>query len=100
VKTGDPLPDYDFSKGVRGKYARRYKERPSLCHTVTTCFGLLYLLIFASNWLSVLGTPQITEMPGFWPESIVIGLILAAAGLFLMRELLRQYRLRRNWKSS
>jgi hypothetical protein len=24
MKTGDKLPSYDFSKGVRGKYAKRY----------------------------------------------------------------------------
>lgn len=25
-KSGDLLPEYDFSKGVRGKYARKYAE--------------------------------------------------------------------------
>jgi len=93
------LPDYNFSKGIRGKYAGRYRERPSICHTITTCFGLMYLLIFASSWLSVLASPQIIEMPGFWPESIVFGLVWTAAGLFLGREMIRQYRLLRNWKS-
>jgi len=99
VKIGDELPDYDFAKGVRGKYAGRYREKPSICHTITTCFCLMYVLLFVSGWLSMLCKPEIWATPRFWLAPVGFGLVLAAAGIFLIRELIRQYRLLREWKS-
>ena len=99
MKSNDMLPDYDFSKGVRRKYAGRYRERPSFWHVVVTCFALFYLLNFISIWRSFLDDSKLRSATLFWPMWIAFGLVFAWVARFLIRELIRQYRLYRDWKS-
>jgi H+/Cl- antiporter ClcA len=79
---------------------KRYRERPSGWHVIVTCFALFYLLVyFVPIWTAFLNQPVLREDSFFWPIWIVIGLGLAWIGQFLIRELIRQVRLTREWKS-
>jgi hypothetical protein len=79
---------------------KRYRERPSIWHVIVTCFAMLYLLDFISGWLSLLDNPPFQSATYFWPAWIGFGLGLAWITRFLIRELIRQFRLYRQWKSS
>jgi hypothetical protein len=79
---------------------KRYRERPSMWHVIVTCFALLYVLDFISAWLSSLDNPALRSASFFWPTWIALGLGLAWTARFLIRELIRQVRLYRQWKSS
>jgi uncharacterized membrane protein YbhN (UPF0104 family) len=78
---------------------KRRLERPNLVHVITTCFGLMYLLLFVSSWLSFLTNPFFEHSFSFVITFAAFGLILLAAGTFLVSELVRQRRLFRKWKS-
>jgi hypothetical protein len=79
---------------------KRYREKPSFWHVIVTCFALLYLMDFISGWLSSLNDPTLRSATFFWPTWIAFGLGLAWIAGFLIRELVRQFRLFRQWKSS
>jgi phosphotransferase system glucose/maltose/N-acetylglucosamine-specific IIC component len=79
---------------------KRYRERPSIWHVIVTCLGLLYLLGFISGWLSLLENPPLRSAANFWSAWIAFGLVFAWIASFLIRELIRQFRLYRQWKSS
>ena len=97
------LLDLDLSTnlGRRRKYLgvdmERYRERPSLWHVVVTCFALLYLLYFISGWMLALDNPDIRHTTYFWSAWIAFGMGLAWIAGFLIRELIRQARLFRQW---
>jgi hypothetical protein len=79
---------------------KRYRERPSTWHVIVTCFGLFYLSSFISVWRSSLDNPPLRNATYFWPAWIAFGLVLAWIAGFLVRELVRQFRLYREWMSS
>jgi len=79
---------------------KRYRERPSIWHVIVTCFALLYLLNFISAWLSSLDNPPLRSAAHFWPTWLAFGLGFTWIANFLIRELIRQFRLYRQWKSS
>jgi hypothetical protein len=60
----------------------------------------MYVLMFMTGWFSVFTKPEVSSTPRFWLVAVGFGLFLAAAGVFLIRELIRQYLLLRAWKSS
>ena len=59
-------------------------------HVVTTCFGLTYLVMFVTTWLSFKTKPGIDHTVLFWAGYAVIGLMQAWIAVFLVRELYRQ----------
>ncbi len=72
---------------------------------ITTCFGLIYVLMFATDWisffwLSVLNDPNFGHTTYFfsWSTFIAVGLALGWVAWFLVRELVRQSQLFREWK--
>ena len=77
-----------------------YRERPSFWHVIVTCFAMLYLVDFAAIWSSSVDNPPLRSAAYFWPMWIAFGLGLTWIATFLIRELVRQFRLYRQWKSS
>ena len=79
---------------------RRYREQPSMVHVITTCFALYYVAIFASGWLKCLANSELRDSSYFWPTSFALAIIFTGIVAFLMRELLRQFRLYRQLKKT
>ena len=81
------LPEYDFSKGVRGKYARRYFERPSFWHVIATLVAMLFL----NNFITSLAMPLLFPAP-YW-DSLVLDLSMVIVWFYLFRDVIRQIEL-------
>jgi len=98
VKTGDMLPDYDFSKGVRGKHAKSYRERikahrerPNLWHVIVTLFAMFYLGRFSGTFFSL------AHSSGANAVILIYTLILFGAWAYLILDLMRQGFLIAKW---
>lgn len=77
---------------------KRYRERPSQWHVIVTLIALVYLSQFISWWFRTFSNPALPHNVSFWLGFIGAGIILAGVGWFLVRELIRQARLFKEWK--
>jgi preprotein translocase subunit SecE len=98
------LPDYDFSGGVRGKYARLiHPERPNLVNILTTVIAMVYLALLSSPFFiprsflyPVHHSPNhhiVSEtQPSILTCAVVIfyAILLVFAWLYLLRDLIKQ----------
>jgi asparagine N-glycosylation enzyme membrane subunit Stt3 len=93
VKNNDMLPDYDFSEGVRGKYAKikAYRERPNLWHVIVTLFAMFYLSDFSGMMYSLV------RSSGAKGLVVIYAIVWLCAWAYLIRDLIRQAFLIAKW---